>query len=635
MRKTCLLFFTCLYYSAWGQIDRYNINSVPEKLKANASVIIHLENIEVEVESLEKTNVKTKKIYTVLNEEGKDALVFQQYINKFLSLDDVDIKVYDDKGRQTARYKKKDLATTSVGEGLIEEGFVSYLPLSTPSYPVTIELNYEQKFKSTLSFPDFRFIHPKEAVIESNYTAKVPADIPLRYQSKHIALEPVIAEEGKNKIYKWSVKNLPPLENEDGSVSAHERFPYVNIVPQQFAHYSYRGDLSTWKTFGGWINELYKGLDELPLDRQQFFTQMVKDLSDPTEKAKRIYSYLQKNFRYVSIQLGIGGLKPFSASFTDQKKYGDCKALSNYMKAALKTVGIESHVAIINAGYDSEPVDAAFPANNFNHVILCIPNKKDSLWLECTSNTIEFGTLGTNTENRNALLITDKGGVLVPTPKSNYTNNYLGTNTTIQLQDDLSAITETTITTKGDYAEMIADVLDEKKDDQKKFIVYYLGHKQPDDFELMKEENRVILKSSIRKVSEFNAGSKHFFSPRITKVWVSKLPSADKRKMDFYFYSPFEKRDTTIIKLSTAYKSESLPAEKEIKNNYGYYHTRSWYQEKENSVYTATILILKTHKIPASDYKQVKTFFDEVIQDDTQRIVLLKTANATTDKKAF
>ncbi|MEI9809836.1 MAG: transglutaminase domain-containing protein [Bacteroidota bacterium] len=86
-----------------------------------------------------------------------------------------------------------------------------------------------------------------------------------------------------------------------------------------------------------------------------------KESTGEKESIRRIYRYMQENFRYVSIQLGIGGLKPFSAEFTDKKKYGDCKALSNYMKAALKSVGIPSHVAIINSGFNRNRWMPAFP----------------------------------------------------------------------------------------------------------------------------------------------------------------------------------------------------------------------------------------------------------------------------------
>ena len=69
-------------------------------------------------------------------------------------------------------------------------------------------------------------------------------------------------------------------------------------------------------------------------------------------------------------------INPFPATFVDEKKYGDCKALSNYMRALLKAVDIPSYYALIRAGENEEPADFDFPHNNFNHAILCVPFKK-------------------------------------------------------------------------------------------------------------------------------------------------------------------------------------------------------------------------------------------------------------------
>ena len=635
--KKCRLFIAFVCLSVLAQAQLVNLPAVPDSLKKGASVIVHSESMNLTVESLEKATLKAHRLFTVLNEDGKDALLFNEYSSKYFTLEDAEIKVYDSTGKQLEKRKQKEMFTTAVGEGLIEEGYVTYYRVKPAAYPVTVEFSYEQKFKSTLTVPDYRFIQSGEAVVQSTYTATLPAGMKLRYKANRCHLAPVITEGEKGSTYQWTVSNLAPIDYEEGSTAPRGRYPYVSIVSDQFSHYGFQGDLSTWKSFGTWIKGLYDGLDELPPERQQFFQQLVASAPNDQEKIRRIYQYLQENFRYVSIQLGIGGFKPFSATFTDQKKYGDCKALSNFMKAALKAVGIRSCVAIINAGHNEDPVDAAFPANDFNHVVLCVPGK-DSIWLECTSATAEFNRLGTFTENRNALLVTENGGVLVSTPASDPATNTMTTRTTITMDDDLSAKSETEMDATGDLGEMMSELSKETKDIQKQTLVYSFGYKQPDDFVFTAEKtgthHQTVMKMIVRKLPEFAAGQKYFFSPRLQKIWAGKLPRAEERKQDYYFHFPFVKKDTTVLKLPAGFLPDVLPAEKELNTAYGYYHAKTWYNEAEKAFYTATTLTLKKHKVVATDYKAVKTFFDDVAQDDTQKIVVKKT-EVVVEKKAF
>ncbi len=614
----------------------YSLASVPDSIRKNANIVTHLEDYDYEVEDLDNSSLTVHKVFTVLNEEGKGSLFFYQYSSKSAILTDAEIRVYDANGKQTGKYKKKDMSTQAVGEGLIEDGYATYYRVSALTYPVTVEVTYSHRLKSSLSIPPFVLAAPKEGVIQSSYTARIPTDLKFRFKAYQTALQPEITDEGKHKVYKWKISQQKPLQEEEGSASDYNSLPHVSMSLDKFAYFGMQGDLTTWKTFGSWIATLYEGLDVLPPEREQFFRNLVKDAPNDREKVRLVYQYLQQNFRYVSIQLGVGGLKPFPASFTDQKKYGDCKGLSNYMRAVLKAIGIKSHVAIINASYDATPVDPDFPANGFNHVILCVPQPSDSLWLECTSSTIDFGELGTFTENRNALLLTENGGVLIPTPRSNALANKLNAKTTVVLNRDYSAETETIFTIAGQYKETMNSIMKDNRDDQKRAIVFYLGYKQPDAFELApleaKDGSKVRLKMALAKVPEFTAGTKWFISPRIHKAWSAKLPKADGRKQDFYFRYPFDNTDTTIFKLPPGSQPEAADNQKDLSCAYASYQSKSWFNEKENAIYSTSRLVLKQHRIPAADYAQVKQFFDDLLQEDSKRLVFKV---AEQEKKGF
>src|SRR6185295_11155222 len=108
---------------------------------------------------------------------------------------------------------------------------------------------------------------------------------------------------------------------------------------------------------------------------------------------------------------------PYDAKYVGSKKYGDCKALSNFMYSLLKEAGIRSVYTVIRAGEDNNYLLTDLPCSQFNHVILFVPNGKDTTWLECTSQTTSAGYLGEGTDNRLALAVDENGGTLVHTPQ--------------------------------------------------------------------------------------------------------------------------------------------------------------------------------------------------------------------------
>ena len=611
-----------------SQVVSYDLASVPDSIKKNAEVVVQFENKVFTVQDEGTASLYVRKIFTVVNEDGKDDLDFHVYTSKFTSLTDAELKVYDAHGKLISKHKKKEMMTHAIGEGLVDDGYVTYYSVNASNFPVTIDLEYELKYKGTLMYPSYEILVPGKGVISSSFTARVPVNLDLRYKPKNIKLSPAIKEDGKIKSYTWEVKNLAPIEYEESAVSYENRYPSILLAPNKFKMDDYDGDMTSWKSFGYWYGSLKKGIDVLPEDKKTFFRNMVSSAKNDKEKARIIYEYLQKNFRYVSIQLGIGGYKPFPALFTENKKYGDCKGLSNFMQAALDGVGIKSYQALINRQPNGLPVDTDFPHNAFNHVILFVPLKEDSIWLECTSNSLDFGSLDISTENKNALLITENGGLLVSTPHSNSHSNVFSVYSKILLHEDGAGTMETTFHSAGEYREMIEDILKEKKDEQKESIVLGLSFKQPDEFDISKKEtatdHAALLRMSIEKVPEFTAGSKLFLAPRLYKIWSRKLPKADNRRLDFYFSFPFEKSDTTVYVLPEGYKVDVLPPAKEFKNEYATYISKNWYDEKERSVYSYVQVILKKHVIPPAKYAEVKKFFDDVLINDGQKIVIKK-----------
>jgi hypothetical protein len=204
---------------------------LPDSLVRNTPVIKLDEKIEFEVNDFGEAEERVHQLFLVTSASGEDLLSFQQYSNRFIVLDDAEIKVYDQSRKQTARYKKRDMFTTAVGEGLVEDGNVTYFKVTAPVYPLYVEYNYTLKYKGTLFYPVYNIQHAGESVLRSSFTAKVPASLGLRFANRNTLVKPVVSQQDKSEVYSWQVDHLVAFKYETGGVSYSSQFPRVVLAP--------------------------------------------------------------------------------------------------------------------------------------------------------------------------------------------------------------------------------------------------------------------------------------------------------------------------------------------------------------------------------------------------------------------
>jgi hypothetical protein len=623
-----ILVFVALQINA--QTNIYSAYTIPDSLKKNADVVVREEYIKFTIKDINSAKFEVHDVYTILNEQGKWLLNFQEYSDKFDYLDDAEIKVYDAFGVKKNTYSKKEMATESYGSGLVPDGKVTHFTVNAPSYPITIEINYTRKYKGLFVYPANYFQNPYHSIQQEVFDVEVPSDLSFRYKVLNCNYQPVITHNGDKDFYHWEVKNLPAYKLEKHVGSSDNYSPKVLLAPNKFQLDDYDGDMTSWKNFGTWINNLYSTTISLPDERKAFYRAMVKDAPTNIEKAKILYSYMQNNMRYVSIQLGIGGLKPFQASFVDEKKYGDCKALSNYLKSALGAVGIESNVVIIQGGVTPRNVLEDFPASYFNHVILCIPQPKDSIWLECTSTTLPFAELGPFTENRKAMMVTDNGGVLVNTPKSNHKNNNTTFFTNIEVDADGGAKVNTGYRSTGEERDNMLNYFNDMKEDEKRrYFISGMEWKQPDIIDIttsVKTQNPYTVNAVMEyeKIYSFKAGSKYFFEPRLYPIFDEDVPETEKRIRDYYFTYPYQSADTTVYHLPANFSIETLPKDKAINLPFAAYNCTYKWDAAAHTVNITAMLQIKERVVKAVDYQKLLDFKKQVLADVNEKIVVKK-----------
>lgn len=390
----------------------------PADLTRNAYSLIQQATTEMICDSPTSALRKESRTITILNEKGRDAAHFICYCDKFTSLHRFAGEILDAEGKPLRRIKKSELQMTEYSSHLTTDDYRYYFECNMPSYPFTVKYEWEVKYKNGLiGYP--RFIPQtdyNQAVARATYRLQTPADQPYRYRAVNTSA-PVKQEttaDGK-LLTEVTFGPLPALEYEPYAPSVSELFPHIFFAPSRFSYDGSQGSMTTWKEYGDWQYGLLAGRDLLTDPAKAKVRELTASCTTPREKVKAIYDHLAATTRYVSIQLGIGGLQPLPAADVCRTGFGDCKGLSNYARALLAEVGIDSRYTVINTNKARLFRDFA-SADQMNHVILQVPLPGDTLWLECTNAQLPFGYVHSDIADHDALLIGADGGTLCRLP---------------------------------------------------------------------------------------------------------------------------------------------------------------------------------------------------------------------------
>ncbi|WP_183568155.1 DUF3857 domain-containing protein [Mucilaginibacter sp. SP1R1] len=615
--------------------DLYIASTIPDSLKEDANVVIRYESRETTVKAPGKQTTKEHSIVAVLNEKGdNEATLILYYNRKYDSYSNIEMNIYNAAGLLIKKYHKGDMydGSASDDETIVTDDRYLGLKHAIAAYPVTIELIYQENESSFISLNSWYIQDKMEQAVQNEYCKiYVSPTLGFKYKSSNTYVKPEKGNVDGLDTYAWTIKNMKAIKKEE-NVMFWNIQSKISFGLAAFDCYGYPGDFTSWQSFGKWIKSLNDDVCTLSPERIADIKKMTDTIKTDKEKARFLYNYMQKSMRYVGIQLGIGGYKPFPATFVDQKKYGDCKALSNYMRALLSAVNIPSNYAIIRAGNNEEPADLSFPRNSFNHAILCIPFKNDTTWLECTSNTTPFGKLGPFTENRNALIITDEGGKLVNTPKSSWKDNQFNSQAHIILDADGGAKAQIKISSSGQYRSFFVDKLPNYKvDEQKQFLLKELHIKQPSVFNFKSADDNndfkeVTIDMEYDKFSDITTGNKQFYRPLAFILWDATLPPEDKRKTNYYFKTPTLKSCVTTIDLPQGFEVEALPTDQSLKFSYGTYEVKYVYNAAKNQVISTAKFNLTNQVIPAAKYTEMQVYMDAVAKAQNKKLVIRRKA---------
>lgn len=622
-----------IFFSNYLYAQEFNISTIPDSLMANANVIKRYEETILEIKSPGKYISHERHVYTILNDKADDYADYKTFYDRFTTIDYLSGKLYNAKGKELKHVKKADMADYGDIDGYTMINDIRYrvCNFSNRSYPYTVDFEEDDTNDGVLSFPGWIPVQTVDMAVQySKYVIIAPKDYEVRYKQLNFAIEPVVIQKGDAKIYTWEIKNIHARIPEILAPREQEIDARMLVAPSDFEAEGYKGNMSTWENYGKFIYLLTKGRDVLPEETKQKVHALTDKLTGDREKINVLYDFLQKNTHYISIQLGIGGWQPLNAEFVSTKKYGDCKALSNYMISLLKEAGITAKYVEIRGEENSLPIITDFPEFQFNHVICCVPMQKDTVWLECTSASLPAGYLSGFTSNRWGLLSDATGGKLVHTPKYDFNENVQARKITATVSDEgnLSADVETQY--KAMEQDRLEGLINNYSNDR---ISEYLKRKidlptyyiQNFHYTEYKKDKIPYIKESIQLTASNYAqitGKRLFINPNILTKSNIKLPLNEVRMYDVELYDEYTNVDTVSIKIPDGYVVESVFQNVKIQSEFGTYTITV--KVTADSILYVRKEVNFSGRFPASDYANLVQYYEQVYKADHKQLVYAK-----------
>lgn len=617
---------------------KYPVSAIPSALKENAHTVMRLYQQELELKSEKSATLTVTEVRTILNNNGEENGHFEEVYDPMWKITSVKGRIFNESGEQIKKFGYDDIVDRSYisGYSMYESSRIKMIDPKIMTFPYTVEYVYEVEMNQTFSLPSWSHSLKNTSYENSVFTVKAPSGYSFRYKEYNLpkGVEKS-SSEGKD-IYSWSLTNLKARNHEPMSSLKLPNGPVVRLAPNNFQVGESKGSAVSWKDLGIWKASLLVNRDQLPDVTKAKIIEITANCKSEFEKVKKIYEYMQQKTRYVSVQVGLGGWQPFDAATVDRLSYGDCKALSNYTKSLLSAVGIKSYYIVVNADEDGERFDETFPSNQFNHVMLCVPLSKDTVWLECTSQRKPCGYNGGFTDDRDVLLVDGENSRLVHTRVYSVKENCINRTSKVILTDDESGEAVVKASYKGLSTEDIDPIYYADAADKLKKVTHRI---ELPSFSLISfdyKENR-------GQTPSYDESLKLTFTNYLRKMgdnillpvnFMNKLNNLpDKvrnRQTEMCINRPYMEVDTVVYQLPKEMLVTGLPDKSELSTQFGKYSALT--VQKENTLTYIRKFELYKGVYPADAYADFRDFLEQIAASDGAVVSLKKQSGITAEK---
>jgi len=419
---------------------------------------------------------------------------------------------------------------------------------------------------------------------------------------------------GGLREYRWTATDLPRLVLEPGMPGSSESAASVHV-----------------STYASWddVARFYEGLVREQLRPgpgvRAAAARIVAEVRARPENAglgepgirreivKAVYEEVVTSTRYVGLEFGIHGFKPYPVEQVLTRRFGDCKDKASLMHALLEAAGIDSRIVLLRMRRLGNLPPAPASLAVFNHAILYVPEL--DLWLDGTATG--SGSRELPSEDRGATVLVVNPGA-PPTfrtiPEAVPGDDRVATDLRGTLATDGSATAEGSIAVAGvqapDFRRGYRSESGRRASLERSFARTFPGLRvesvETNDLSRIEDDVTVRFRVTVPRLARPENGGLALAPFGQGQSWMESWAPASTRRHDLILQSPFENRFALRWELPAGMVPAALPAPERGEGPFG-----SWsvsLRMEGGALVAQGSLRVSSRRISAADYPAFREF---------------------------
>ena len=417
-----------------------------------------------------------------------------------------------------------------------------------------------------------------------------------------------LLKEGDESILarSWTFSQVPKIAREEDQPGLSELADYLHL-----------STYASWDQIATWYWSLVK--DQLVIDAEieRVVAGLVAGEPDKRRRVARILDYVLKNTRYVGLEFGIHGYKPYRTTLCLKRRFGDCKDKASLIKVMLNAAGIDANLVLVrtrnNGAIDTSPASLQI----FDHAIAYVP--EFDLFLDGTAEYSGTNELPWGDQGVSVLIVKDGGGhEFRTTPIAPASANALLSTLEVDLTGPASRIDASTTIT-GSFAAGYRRTYGtpEKREEllaaevSRNFVGAHLAHHQFSELGDLEMPVRIAYRAEGGHVATREGGTLRFL-PTLREGNLSRrLTPWPERRQPLDLGHPFTTQETFSIRLPPGAVLKGAPGDTSIKSPFGAFTLQVEAREGGPVEVRATLQI-DAHRVEAADYAALRAWLGDV-----------------------